>query len=164
MRAASGCLLGSQAPIGSCLGQRSSFKRHSTILGKAANLIRSTDYPLVEDFAAQCSSAALGGADVGNIFPRRIEIKLPPRDVSFPAVYSVAVEIGTEVGWHTQKRTLFRRIPMPRPCVFVAVFLTAAALPTIRPAAAQKPRVLAETPPMGWNSWDSYAETVGEAD
>src|SRR5205823_3826176 len=35
---------------------------------------------------AQCSSAALGGADVGNIFPRRIEIKLPPRDVSFPAV------------------------------------------------------------------------------
>ena len=53
---------------------------------------------------------------------------------------------------------------MPRPCVFVAVFLTAAALPTIRPAAAQKPRVLAETPPMGWNSWDSYAETVGEAD
>src|SRR5579872_2821900 len=29
---------------------------------------------------------------------------------------------------------------------------------------AQEQEILAATPPMGWNSWDSYGETVGEAD
>jgi len=31
-------------------------------------------------------------------------------------------------------------------------------------AEAQEQEVLAATPPMGWNSWDSYGETVSEAD
>src|SRR6267378_5368587 len=39
-------------------------------------------------------------------------------------------------------------------------------LATISTALAQKERttVLARTPPMGWNSWDSYGESVSEAD
>src|SRR5215472_4243672 len=32
-----------------------------------------------------------------------------------------------------------------------------------KPAAESTP-VLAATPPMGWNSWDAYGETVSEAD
>src|SRR5499427_4033145 len=32
------------------------------------------------------------------------------------------------------------------------------------PAAPQSAPVLAATPPMGWNSWDAYGETVSEAD
>lgn len=31
-------------------------------------------------------------------------------------------------------------------------------------AGAQEQTLLAAKPPMGWNSWDSYAETVGESD
>jgi alpha-galactosidase len=34
----------------------------------------------------------------------------------------------------------------------------------LSPAWAQKSPGLADTPPMGWNSWDSYGLTVGEAD
>jgi alpha-galactosidase len=39
-------------------------------------------------------------------------------------------------------------------------------LATISTALAQKERttVLARTPPMGWNSWDAYGESVSEAD
>ena len=39
-------------------------------------------------------------------------------------------------------------------------------LATISTALAQKERttVLAQTPPMGWNSWDAYGESVSEAD
>ena len=34
----------------------------------------------------------------------------------------------------------------------------------ITPPNVEAQNVLAPTPPMGWNSWDSYGETVGEAD
>jgi alpha-galactosidase len=39
-------------------------------------------------------------------------------------------------------------------------------LTTIATALAQKERttVLARTPPMGWNSWDAYGESVSETD
>lgn len=35
---------------------------------------------------------------------------------------------------------------------------------TFEEADAQEQEVLAATPPMGWNSWDSFGETVSEAD
>ena len=44
--------------------------------------------------------------------------------------------------------------------ISVAVSLTLMCKPTV----SETPRVLAATPPMGWNSWDAYAETVSEAD
>jgi len=34
----------------------------------------------------------------------------------------------------------------------------------ITPPRVEAQEVLAATPPMGWNSWDSYGETIGEAD
>ena len=33
-----------------------------------------------------------------------------------------------------------------------------------RPATPDSPPLRAATPPMGWNSWDAYGETVSEAD
>jgi len=38
----------------------------------------------------------------------------------------------------------------------------AATKPTSKPSAAKKP-LLAPTPPMGWNSWNSFATTINEA-
>ena len=46
--------------------------------------------------------------------------------------------------------------------VSTAVFLSA--LIVAKPTASQTAPTLAATPPMGWNSWDSYAETVSEGD
>jgi hypothetical protein len=39
-----------------------------------------------------------------------------------------------------------------------------AGLALTKPTASQTAPTLAATPPMGWNSWDAYAETVSEAD
>ena len=47
---------------------------------------------------------------------------------------------------------------------FVALLFAAAMILVSRPASPQKTRELATTPPMGWNSWDAYAETISEAD
>ena len=47
---------------------------------------------------------------------------------------------------------------------FVALLFAAALILMSRPASPQETPELAATPPMGWNSWDSYAETVSEAD
>ena len=47
---------------------------------------------------------------------------------------------------------------------FVALLFTAAMILMSRPASPQKSTELAATPPMGWNSWDAYAETVSESD
>ena len=49
--------------------------------------------------------------------------------------------------------------------LFIACALTLAAH---LPAAAQLPprdnaKLMAPTPPMGWNSWDSYGESITEA-
>ena len=47
-----------------------------------------------------------------------------------------------------------------------AILAGAAALPMLaaaRPAAATATRPLAPTPPMGWNSWNSFATTITEA-
>src|SRR2546421_294966 len=52
---------------------------------------------------------------------------------------------------------------MPR-TAFVTFLLVAAMTFMTRPASPQKPPELAATPPMGWNSWDAYAETVSESD
>ena len=52
---------------------------------------------------------------------------------------------------------------MPR-TAFVTFLLVAAMTFITRPASSQEPPELAATPPMGWNSWDAYAETVSESD
>lgn len=46
----------------------------------------------------------------------------------------------------------------------VALLLAAAIIFMSRAASPQKTTGLAATPPMGWNSWDAYAETVSESD
>ena len=51
---------------------------------------------------------------------------------------------------------------LPRWLIVTSVFVAAFAL--CKPAASQTAPLLAATPPMGWNSWDAYAETVSEAD
>ena len=53
------------------------------------------------------------------------------------------------------KMKLFPRIPF---CTFFALAACAAA----SSAAAAPGTVLAPTPPMGWNSWDSFGPTVRE--
>src|SRR5215467_2546590 len=48
-----------------------------------------------------------------------------------------------------------------------AVMCVAVALIMIfmnKPAVPEQASILAATPPMGWNSWDAYGETVSEAD
>src|SRR5271166_3656143 len=61
---------------------------------------------------------------------------------------------------------LFPPLRTPVACLFMAVLLFLLAL---APSAAQQflPRdnhkLLAPVPPMGWNSWDSYSETITEA-
>src|SRR6476646_6297836 len=50
-------------------------------------------------------------------------------------------------------------------CVLITVlFLAAAAKAVETPPSADRSSVLAETPPMGWNSWDAYGTTVQESD
>ena len=45
-----------------------------------------------------------------------------------------------------------------------AVLVSAAAIIMAKPATPDASTVLAATPPMGWNSWDAYGETVSESD
>src|SRR5215472_15903754 len=53
---------------------------------------------------------------------------------------------------------------MLRPCAFVALVIAAgASWISLRPDTEDN-SVIAATPPMGWNSWDAYAETVSESD
>lgn len=47
---------------------------------------------------------------------------------------------------------------------FLTFLLIAAMTFTTRPASSEKTPELAATPPLGWNSWDAYAETVSESD
>ncbi|HKW64461.1 MAG TPA: glycoside hydrolase family 27 protein [Candidatus Acidoferrum sp.] len=46
----------------------------------------------------------------------------------------------------------------------VAFFFALGMFFMTQPASPEKTSELAATPPMGWNSWDAYAETVSEAD
>jgi alpha-galactosidase len=49
--------------------------------------------------------------------------------------------------------------------LYAAVFIGAVTVVlTPKPAGSDSTAVLAATPPMGWNSWDAYGETVSEAD
>ena len=47
---------------------------------------------------------------------------------------------------------------------FVTLLLVAAMTFMTRPASSEKTPEFAATPPMGWKSWDAYAETVSESD
>jgi len=49
-------------------------------------------------------------------------------------------------------------------CCIVSCFWTLAAQVGANSPAAEEQTPLAATPPMGWNSWDSYGETVTEPD
>jgi alpha-galactosidase len=53
---------------------------------------------------------------------------------------------------------------MRRLGAFLALFFAATIISMNLHATPEKDSVLAPTPPMGWNSWDSYAETVSETD
>jgi alpha-galactosidase len=49
--------------------------------------------------------------------------------------------------------------------LFAAVFICAAAVVVMpKPPSSDSTPLLAATPPMGWNSWDAYGETVSETD
>ena len=51
-----------------------------------------------------------------------------------------------------------------RRTLFVLLFLISVAmLPLCAQQSAEKSSILADTPPMGWNSWDSYGLTINEA-
>jgi len=52
--------------------------------------------------------------------------------------------------------------PRGRCVLITALFLAAAAKAVETPPSADRSSVLAETPPMGWNSWDAYGTTVNE--
>ena len=52
----------------------------------------------------------------------------------------------------------------PRSLVCVVLVCAAAVILMVKPATPDSPALLAATPPMGWNSWDAYGETVSEAD
>ncbi|HEY6384604.1 MAG TPA: glycoside hydrolase family 27 protein [Candidatus Acidoferrum sp.] len=49
-------------------------------------------------------------------------------------------------------------------CCIVFCFWTLASQVAANSPAGEGPPLLAATPPMGWNSWDSYGETVTETD
>jgi alpha-galactosidase len=51
-----------------------------------------------------------------------------------------------------------------RPLLVIVLASAAAVLLMAKPATPDPPPTLAATPPMGWNSWDSYGESVSEAD
>src|SRR5580693_4730185 len=56
-------------------------------------------------------------------------------------------------------RTLFSNI------LFTVTFICVAAVVVMpKPTSPDSTPLLAATPPMGWNSWDAYGETVSEAD
>jgi hypothetical protein len=48
--------------------------------------------------------------------------------------------------------------------VLIIFICAATAIFPARPATPDSPPLLAATPPLGWNSWDAYGETVSEAD
>ncbi|HYL86070.1 MAG TPA: glycoside hydrolase family 27 protein [Candidatus Angelobacter sp.] len=48
--------------------------------------------------------------------------------------------------------------------LLLSALVLAIAIVKTEPAASQTAPALAATPPMGWNSWDAYGETVSEAD
>jgi alpha-galactosidase len=48
--------------------------------------------------------------------------------------------------------------------ISIALVTVAAVLVMAKPATPDSATLLAATPPMGWNSWDAYGETVSEAD
>src|SRR3984893_11604836 len=49
-----------------------------------------------------------------------------------------------------------------RPCLYAVVFL--ATLSTLALSQGKPPVLLAATPPMGWNSWNWFAEKVTDKD
>jgi alpha-galactosidase len=51
-----------------------------------------------------------------------------------------------------------------RPLVGIILICAAAVLLTAKSATPDSSATLAATPPMGWNSWDSFGESVSEAD
>ena len=51
-----------------------------------------------------------------------------------------------------------------RACVSVIFVCAVAVILTAGRATPDSPPLLAATPPMGWNSWDSYGESISEAD
>src|ERR1700721_3560383 len=57
-------------------------------------------------------------------------------------------------------RRHIRMLGLAMVCV-CAVTASQGKTPLHRPSAS--PQILAATPPMGWNSWDAYGTTVGEA-
>jgi len=59
----------------------------------------------------------------------------------------------------TRRAIIFLTIPSTLFCAWILAALVVANTPD---ADAQAP--LAPTPPMGWNSWDAYGETVSESD
>jgi len=56
-------------------------------------------------------------------------------------------------------RHILRRLAFPFFLVFGAMCLLKEAL-----RGGDQPTMLAETPPMGWNSWDGYGTTINEAE
>jgi alpha-galactosidase len=51
-----------------------------------------------------------------------------------------------------------------RPSFSIVLVCAASVLLMAKSAAPDSPATLAATPPMGWNSWDSFGESVSEAD
>ena len=51
-----------------------------------------------------------------------------------------------------------------RPLVIIVLVCAASVLLIAKSATPDSPTTLAATPPMGWNSWDSFGESVSEAD
>ena len=64
-----------------------------------------------------------------------------------------------------QRKGITRRIAflLAIPCAVFCIWTLEAHLATTSPD-AEAETLLAATPPMGWNSWDSYGETVSESD
>src|SRR5258707_5550948 len=52
----------------------------------------------------------------------------------------------------------------PNAFVLIISVYAVAIILMARAATPDSPPLLAATPPMGWNSWDAYGETVSEAD
>lgn len=52
-----------------------------------------------------------------------------------------------------------RLVPMPLPVALLAIAFLAPAVPQAQPA---PPQVVAQTPPMGWNSWNYFATKVDD--
>lgn len=65
----------------------------------------------------------------------------------------------TYSNWTTHRAVLFLSMSCASFCIW-----TLAAQLAANSSDAEAQTVLAATPPMGWNSWDAYGETVGESD